>query len=193
MANHIKNVAIVGVSGNSGRWMTEALLKAGKHTVTAAAMRLDSQSTFPDSVTIHKIDYDKPEPLVEAFRGQDALVITLSGQSPIQQIEEKLVRAAAEAEVPWILPNEWSPDTVNDVFILKPKGNGHSKPHREDRKELVHGSRKRVWYEWSFALPHGFGIDLVNHRGCPGKTSTKRQKWHLSVQRPGPNRWVGGG
>ena len=81
--------------------MTEALLKTGKHTVTAIT-RFDSQSKLPEGVTIHKVDYEKPDSLVEALRGQDALVITLSGQSPIQQTEEKLIRAAAEAGVPWM-------------------------------------------------------------------------------------------
>lgn len=112
--------------GNVGRFMTEALLKTGNHTVTAIT-RFDSQSTLPDGVLAKKVDYEKPETLVEALRGQDALVITVSGRSPMQSIEEKLVRAAAEAEVPWILPNEWSPDSANeglidDVFLFGMKG-----------------------------------------------------------------------
>lgn len=81
--------------------MTEALLKTGKHTVTAIT-RVDSQSKLPEGVILKKVDYDKPETLVEALRGQHALIITLSGRSPIQQAEGKLVKAAAEAEVPWM-------------------------------------------------------------------------------------------
>lgn len=74
-----------------------------------------------------KVDYDTPQTLVNALRGQDALVITVSGRSPMQSIEGKLIRAAAEAEVPWILPNEWSPDSadqgfIDDVFIFGMKG-----------------------------------------------------------------------
>lgn len=106
--------------------MTEALLKTGQHTITAIT-RIDSQSTLPAGVIARKVDYEKPETLVDALRGQDVLVITVSGRSPIQSIEEKLVRAAAEAEVPWILPNEWSPDSTNealviDVFLFAMKG-----------------------------------------------------------------------
>ncbi|KAK4945986.1 hypothetical protein LTR10_014788 [Elasticomyces elasticus] len=163
--------------------MTEALLKTGKHTVTAIT-RLDSQSPLPDGVTTRKVDYEKPETLVEALRGQDALVITLSGRSQIQQIEEKLVRAAAEAGVPWILPNEWSPDTanedvVNDVFILKSKV-----ATRNLIEELGKSSYIAVvtgfWYEWSLALPHGFGIDLVNHNATfydEGETKISTTTW----------------
>ncbi len=49
--------------------MTEALLKTGKHTVTAIT-RADSRSTLPDSVAVKKVDYNEPETLVSALRGQ---------------------------------------------------------------------------------------------------------------------------
>ena len=105
--------------------MAEALLKTGKHTVTAIT-RVDSQSKLPEGVIAKKVDHDKPETLVEALRGQDALVITLSGHTP-KETEMQLINAAGEAGVGWILPNEWSPDTANealikDVFIFQAKG-----------------------------------------------------------------------
>lgn len=81
--------------------MTEALLKTGKHTVTAIT-RADSKSTLPDGVAVKKVDYDQAKTLVSALRGQDALVVTISGYAPIQGTEEKLVRAAAEAGVSWM-------------------------------------------------------------------------------------------
>ena len=73
-----------------------------------------------------KVDYKKPETLVEALRGQDALIITLSGHSP-KDTESQLINAAGKAGVAWILPNEWSPDTANeemvkDVFVFQSKG-----------------------------------------------------------------------
>lgn len=84
--------------------MTEALLKTGKHTITAIT-RVDSQNKFPKGVISKNVDYNKPETLVEALRGQDALVITLSGQTP-KETEMQLINAAGEAGVTWILPNE---------------------------------------------------------------------------------------
>ena len=81
--------------------MTEALLKTGKHSVTAIT-RSDSQSKLPEGVAVKEVDYSKPETLVEALRGQEALVITISGRAPIQDIEEKLVRAAGDAGVQWM-------------------------------------------------------------------------------------------
>lgn len=104
--------------------MTRALLATGKHTVTAIT-RTDSQTKLPEGVAIKKVDYGKPETLVEALQGQDALVITLSGHTP-KETEPALVKAAGEAGVPWILPSEWAPDTANedllkDVFVFQPK------------------------------------------------------------------------
>ena len=63
---------------------------------------------------------------MKALRGQDALVITLSGHSP-KETEMALINAAGEAGVGWILPNEWSPDTANeamvkDIIYFQPKG-----------------------------------------------------------------------
>lgn len=109
--------------------MAEALLATGKHTVTAIT-RLDSRSKPPDGVISKPVDYDKSETLVEALRGQDVLIITLSGHAP-QDTEERLCSAAGEAGVKWIFPSEWAPDTANealvdDVFIFKPKGRNDS-------------------------------------------------------------------
>jgi putative NADH-flavin reductase len=75
--------------------MTEALLRTGKHTITAIT-RVDSQSKLPENVISKRVDYNKPETLVEAFRGQDALVITLSGRTP-KETEIQLINAAGKA------------------------------------------------------------------------------------------------
>ena len=55
----------------------------------------------------------------------DALVITLNGRAP-HETETQLIKAAGEAGVKWILPNEWSPDSTHegmflDVFIFQSK------------------------------------------------------------------------
>lgn len=62
--------------GNLGSFITASLLETGKHTVTAIT-RSSSSSTFPKSVVARPVDYDKPETIVEALRGQDALVSRL--------------------------------------------------------------------------------------------------------------------
>ena len=97
--------------------MAEALLKTGKHTVTAIT-RVDSQSQLPEGIVSKKVDHIKPETLIEALRGRDALVTTLSGHTP-KETETQLIDAVNQAGVAWILPNEWSTDEamVEDVFF----------------------------------------------------------------------------
>lgn len=87
--------------GNVGTFITKALLETGKHTVTALT-RPESSSTIPAGVDVKKVNHEEPQTLVDALRGQEALVVTLSGYAPIRDIEEKLVRAAGEAGVPWM-------------------------------------------------------------------------------------------
>jgi len=95
--------------------MTKELLKTGKHTVTAIT-RHDSTTKLPERVQVTKVDYSKPTTIVEALNNRDALVITLSGFVP-PDTQSKLIHAAAEAGVPWIFPNEWSPDTANEGLV----------------------------------------------------------------------------
>ena len=91
--------------------MTEALIKTGK-TITAITR---GEINFPGVIT-KKVDYSKPGTLIDALTGQDALVITLSGITP-KENEMALLHAAGEAGVPWVLPNEWSPDTANEALV----------------------------------------------------------------------------
>jgi len=104
--------------------MVEALLNTGKHTVTALT-RADGQSKLPEGVIIKQVDYNNPQTLVDALKGVDALVITLGGYAP-EDTDMKIISAASQAGVKWILPNEWAPDTasedlVKDVFVFKSK------------------------------------------------------------------------
>lgn len=124
--------------------MTEALLKTGKHTVTA--LTRDASQKFPEGVISKVIDYSQPETLVEPLQNQDALVITLGGLAP-EGTELALIKAAGEAGVKWIMPNEWCPDTTNealvkDVFVFQPKRKPHCilricSPMSADRIPLV--------------------------------------------------------
>ena len=95
--------------------MAEALLKTGKHTVTAIA-RQDSKATYSSGIKVARVNYDDGSSIVEALRGQDALIITLSALAP-HDLEAKLVKAAAEAGVPWILPNAWGPDAESEALL----------------------------------------------------------------------------
>lgn len=77
-----------------------------------ALSRQDSTATFAPGVTVKKGDYTSSEFLESALQGQDVLIITLAvTTSP--QVQSDLIKAAAKAGVPWILPNEYGPDGAN--------------------------------------------------------------------------------
>jgi putative NADH-flavin reductase len=97
-SNHITKVALVGAGGNVGKYIAEALVRGGKHTVTAIT-REDSQSKLPAGVEVKKVNYDNTETLVAALQGQEALIITLSGHADIETLEKKLITAANDAGV----------------------------------------------------------------------------------------------
>lgn len=106
--NHVRKVAIVGAGGQVGTYIVEALLKTGKHQLTAIT-RADSTSKVPDGVETAKVNYDDHSSLVNALQGQDALIITMAVTAP-PDTSAKLIKAASDAKVPWVLPNEWGID-----------------------------------------------------------------------------------
>jgi hypothetical protein len=109
---YIKEVAIVGAGGQQGKWIVQELLKTGKHNVTALT-RADSATAVPEGVKSAIIDYGNQSTMVDALKGKDCLIITMSVMAP-QDSQTKLLRAAAEANVPWVLPNEWGNDYADD-------------------------------------------------------------------------------
>ncbi|KAJ5540175.1 hypothetical protein N7513_008507 [Penicillium frequentans] len=182
MSNYITKVAIVGATGNSARFITDALLKTRKHTITALA-RAGSLNSLPAGVTPKEIDYSKPETIVEALKGQDALVISLSGHAP-EGTELQLIKAAGEAGVKWVLPNDWSPDTTNeamnnDIMIFKPKAALRKAIIELGKCNFISVSTG-FWYEWSLAIPSAFGIDLINRTATffdDGETKITTSTW----------------
>ncbi|GJJ74336.1 hypothetical protein EMPS_06694 [Entomortierella parvispora] len=106
--NYIEKVAIVGAGGNLGKHLTASLLATGKHSVTAIT-RHDSANVPIAGVAIAKVDYSKQETLIEALKGHDALIITMSVTAP-PETQTQIIDAAAAAGIPWIMPNEWGSD-----------------------------------------------------------------------------------
>ena len=157
---------MIQAGGQSGRFMTEEMLKLGKYKVTAIT-RADSTSTVPEGCEIRKIDYANPATIVDALKGHDALVITMNTRAP-PDYQTKLFEAAAEANVPWVLPNEYgydilNPSLHNDIANI---GQKH-KEYREHIEKLGKSSWIGVtcgfWYEYSLAHgPATFGFDIKN-------------------------------
>ncbi|MCJ1359773.1 MAG: hypothetical protein MMC33_009776 [Icmadophila ericetorum] len=115
-SNRIEKVAIVGAGGQVGKHIAEHLLQTGKHVVTAIA-RPSSTKKLPEGVQVVCVDYsnDDDAVLVQALRGQQTLIITMSVAAPRDTVS-KLVRAAAKAGVPYVLPNWFGHDAANNTL-----------------------------------------------------------------------------
>ncbi|CRG90879.1 hypothetical protein PISL3812_07925 [Talaromyces islandicus] len=162
--NKIEKVAIVGAGGQVGKFITEALLQKGHFKITAIT-RKESKSVVPEGVEIKKVDYNEPSTLVEALKGQDALIVTLA--VTVTDEAEKLNKAAAEAGVPWILPNEFgsgsSNDAVNqDTLIGLQKVTIRKQIEQLGTSSWI-GLSCGFWYEYSLSCGEwSYGFDIKN-------------------------------
>ncbi|KAL0938077.1 CipA protein [Colletotrichum truncatum] len=163
--NSIQKVAAVGAGGQIGRPIAEQLLKTGKHAVTALT-RAGSNSPLPPGVKVASVDYDNESSLVDALKGQEFLVITLS-LSAKPGTHSTLVRAAAKAGVQYVMPNAYSINftTSEDLRRDIPVSNTVLANISEIQQlgmtsiTLMNG----FWYEYSLiAGPNTFGFDLDN-------------------------------
>jgi hypothetical protein len=154
--------------GRSGGFIAKSLLETGRFNLTAIT-RPDSSSELPDGFNVVKASNDDHDALVAALRGQDALLITLSVLAP-EGTQLKLIRAAAEAGVPWVLPNDWGCDTANSEVVNDIPGISKTPQGRKDIAATGVSSYLSVttgfWYEWSLAIPPSYGFDF------PSKTVT---------------------
>lgn len=116
---------------------------------------------------IKHIDYADQESIVEALQGQDALVITMVASAPPEQ-QTKLIEAAAVANVPWVLPNEWGADNSNEGLNKDIPHIGAKAQYLEQIEQLGKSSWIAVtcgfWYEYSLSFgPHAYGFDFKNN------------------------------
>ncbi|QMW35050.1 hypothetical protein G4B84_010541 [Aspergillus flavus NRRL3357] len=90
-------VIVVGAGGNLGHHIVSALDDDHRFTVTILA-RASSKSKFPSHITVHRVDDYYPElEVVEAFKGQDVVISTVT-TGAIQR-QKTLIDAALKADV----------------------------------------------------------------------------------------------
>ena len=111
------------------------------------------------------MDYNDHSALVDTLKGHDALVITLAVNAP-QDLQQRIIRAAADADIPWIVPNEWGVDTANEAMVNDMLLAERVIPIRRLISQLGKSSWIVVatgfWYEWSLSFPNAFGFDFQN-------------------------------
>ncbi|KAL4923346.1 aromatic alcohol reductase [Aspergillus undulatus] len=182
--NRIERVAIVGAGGSVGKPIAQELLKTGQHTVTALT-RKDSTSPLPDGVKAIHVDYNDEDALVVALKDQQCLIITLAVTVP-PETEGKLIRAAALAGVPYVMPNTWGGDIENerlrkDVPII---GEGYKKACDAIEAEGVASWIALAcgfWYEFSLVTAEeSFGFNFQSKKVTfydDGKTKINVSTW----------------
>lgn len=163
--NRIERVAIIGAGGHVGKPIAEALVKTGRHTVKALT-RAGSSTKLPEGVEKAVIDYSDEESIVAALKGQQFLIITQSVTAPPEH-HGQLVNAAAKAGVPYVMPNCFGFDMVNEKFAHESlAGTTHLSHLAAIKKAGVSTSIPLVcgpWYEYCLVGgPVLFGFDFAN-------------------------------
>ncbi|GIK07140.1 hypothetical protein Aspvir_002795 [Aspergillus viridinutans] len=160
--NAIERVAIVGAGGTVGSNIVAALLKTGKHTVTALT-RKDSSNKLPEGVVAAPVDYDDEATIVAALKGQQFLIITMAPTAP-RDTHSKLVQAAAKAGVPYIMPNGYGGD-IDHIKLGQDTLLGPMAKANRDEIERLGMQWITVccgfWYDYSLAGGEArFGFDF---------------------------------
>ncbi|TVY79743.1 Pinoresinol reductase 1 [Fusarium oxysporum f. sp. cubense] len=103
----LTKVAVLGASGNLGPPVVQALLAAGFKVTTIT--RQESKATFPADVVVKRVDLSSEESLIEAVKGQDAVISTVSGEAIASQ--KLFIDAAITAQVKRFIPSEFGINT----------------------------------------------------------------------------------
>ncbi|KAI1371558.1 hypothetical protein F4677DRAFT_464166 [Hypoxylon crocopeplum] len=179
---HIEKVALIGANGHVGKHFLEELLRTGVKSII--------------------VNYDDENSLVSALKCQQFLIITLSVMTP-PDTHGKIVKAAAKADVPYIMPNCHGLDFENE--ILHEENAVGTDPVRHVAQVKSHGISCIAivcgfWYEWSLSLGEPFfGFDIKNKKVTffdDGKTEVNISTWRqcgralaalLSLPETGPS------
>lgn len=156
-----RNITLVGGSGTVGSAILTALLATG-HNVNVLS-RPESSATFPPDVTVHKGPYDDEAFLTTILKGQEVLILAVSYTA--FEAQTPLIRAAAAAGVPWIVPCEFGSDATNERLSSRFDILDQKRPYRELIEELGVsawlGVVSNPWFDFNMRFgPPAFGIDL---------------------------------
>lgn len=159
------------------------MVKAGFEVSVLA--RGASKTVYPDEVKVFKAEFSDHNALVEAFRGQDVVIVTTGGFFDIESTTIPLIDAAIEAGVKRFIPSGWP---SSDLYAGSGSWNEHLIPKYKVRdylsKKATEG--KITWtniacglfYDWMFDLGL-FNIDIEKKRA--GLYDTGDQKIMLTT------------
>lgn len=156
----LKNVLVVGAAGNVGRSTIKALVQ--ENFKVTGLTRESSTATMPEGVRHLKTSFSAAS-LVDAFKGQDAIVSAISSITPAGalSLQKSLIDAAIATGVKVFIPSEYGVDTsdrsapekipfladkINTVDYLK------TQQDKISWTAIITGSM----FDWGFNIP-GFG------------------------------------
>lgn len=166
----IKSVLVIGPGGNVGRSTVKALLDE-KFEVTGLT-RQSSEAILPPGVKHIKSDYSEAS-LRDAFKGQDAVISTISSIVPgdALTLQKSLVDSAISAGVKVFFPSEFGIDTSDGSaseyipFLVDKIQTVDYLKAQQDKiswTAVITGSL----FDWSLNIPGFGGLDV------PARTAT---------------------
>jgi len=118
----LKNVLVIGATGILGPHIVSGLVKSGAFDVTVTTSRSEDDpklaSFKSQGVHVLRADYGDKASLVQAFRGQDAIISTV-GASGFEK-QASYIDAAVEAGVKRFIPSEFGTDVFSPELRDKP-------------------------------------------------------------------------
>ncbi|KAH7116336.1 putative isoflavone reductase like protein P3 [Dactylonectria macrodidyma] len=129
----IINVAVAGGTGILGSLVLKSLLQSGRFNVTILGR--SERNHRPIGVKLAVVDYNDSNSLVEALKGQDAVVSTLSREATLLQLS--LIDAAVTAGVKRFIPSEFGGNlqNPNSRQLLNYKEKVQVKEHLEKKSK----------------------------------------------------------
>jgi nucleoside-diphosphate-sugar epimerase len=163
-----KNIILVGATGSIGSVLLKGLTSEPQFTVTVLARESSKSITsLPSKVKLVKIADSYPyEDLVAAFKGQDAVVMALSGGQISEQF--RFIDAAVEAGVKRYVPSEYGLNNMdpraqglNAVFNTKGKIRRYLMDKAESTSLTWTAIANGMWIDWSIKSDF-LGLDAKN-------------------------------
>ncbi|KAK3117409.1 hypothetical protein LTR53_001248 [Teratosphaeriaceae sp. CCFEE 6253] len=166
-SQELKNIILIGPGGSLGSTLLNSLLSEPSFTVSVLVRESSSSiKSLPSGLKVHKIGtgYPKHE-LLEAFKGQDAVVSAVGGGAVLDQL--KFIDASIEAGVKRFVASEYGLNNMrpaaralNQVFGLKADVQDYLRS-KESTGLTWHVIGNGMWIDW--ALQNSFlGLDYAN-------------------------------
>jgi len=115
MSSTIKNVLFIGAGGHLGPSILSAFIADPNFTISILS-RQSSKSTFPSNLKVFRVGDDYPDSeVLEAFKGQDAIISTIQTASVV--LQKRFIDLAIKARVKRFIPSEFGSDTLNEKAV----------------------------------------------------------------------------